>query len=295
MSSQLRCAIALLFGLSLFSAACGNGRPKAKPLARAGAHGHAVHLVDCEGDDPDLDSDPANCGACGNACDEGQQCSQGACVDACEGDEVACNGTCVDDDSMQDDWDNCGACGHSCQENETCVQGACQCDEGSVCLTEFSGVQQNVPVATLQGWTQCYLDTYADSTGKLSDILAKCSGSKLLLACRVKGSPILQLAAQGNRADVLFDEGHSRTASHNANGVEWYFSDDWSWGFAPGGDAVDRNECDIIRTTDSQKRMCWHTVPFVNLQNGFLQPGYRCGDNSFNGDPGYERLIFTAQ
>jgi hypothetical protein len=139
----------------------------------------------------------------------------------------------------------------------------------------------------LSGWTQCYSDTYANSGTPLSTILSQCGGTQLLLACRPVGSSTLSLAANAPRADVIFDTGTGNT-THTANGVEWYFNDSFSWGFAPGGDAVNRDSCDfnVGGQVDANLRMCWHT------NSGGINDGYRCGDNELNGGSGWERLIF---
>ena len=148
------------------------------------------------------------------------------------------------------------------------------------------GIQQNLDPATLDGWTQCFTDHYGNSSTPTSDILTQCGGNKLLMGCRPTGTTTLTLAAMGERADVLFDCGQDNTCLHEANGVGWYFDDNWSWGFAPAGDAVQRNSCDVA-ASQGGLRMCWHTG------GGFINSGYRCGTTiSFDGS--WERVVYTA-
>lgn len=66
------------------------------------------HLVD-DGCEASLDSDPSNCGACGQACAAGEVCWQGAC--GCPAGYTRCGNQCA---RLTDDSQNCGACGNSC-------------------------------------------------------------------------------------------------------------------------------------------------------------------------------------
>ena len=142
-------------------------------------------------------------------------------------------------------------------------------------------------MTALTGWTQCYLDTY-DNTGlTAAGVLAACTKDNLLLACRPTGGSVLTVAAHAPRADVTFDTGTADTP-HNANGVGWYFNDDYAWGFAPEGDAIDLNICDIS-STDPESRLCWHT------QQAPALGGWRCGaDTNLNSSPSFERVVYEA-
>ena len=74
--------------------------------------------------------------------------------------------------------------------------------------------------------------------------------------------------------------------THNANGVGWYFNNSWSWGYAPVGQMVNRNSCDVNAGVD---RLCWHTSA------GNINGGYRCGSNTgLNGSVAFERIIYQA-
>jgi len=152
-------------------------------------------------------------------------------------------------------------------------------------LAQLYGVQTDLPEDALLGWEQCYSSLYDSATDAVADILSACNREQLLMTCRPAGSKTFTVAAWGPRAAVTADTGTGNT-TNNANGVEWYFNDSWSWGFAAGGDEVSRNSCDVA-SASPDKRLCWHT------STGNLQGGYRCGENLFlNDNPDWERLVF---
>ncbi len=170
-------------------------------------------------------------------------------------------------------------CGYSTGASYVCSDNV----KGS--HVEFAGIQQNLPVANLTGWTQCYLDTYAKNNGQLAqEIVAACTKANVMLACRPTGATTLTLAADAPRADVFFDTGTGNTP-HNANNVGWYFNNDYSMGFAPQGEAISRGQAD---TLPGATRLSWHTLS----QNS---GGYRCGDvTGLNGSTSYERVVYQA-
>jgi Stigma-specific protein, Stig1 len=246
--------------------------------------------IDCNGQCIDPNRDNTYCGAttdcvgsdAGSACGSGFVCDgSGACALTCQSGLTDCNGTCTDTDF---DPNNCGACGSACDANEACNVGVC-----TPLITTFVGPQNNVAIASLQGWSQCFVTTYADTSTVVSDVETACSGSQLMMACRPTGSDTLQLAAYAGRDDVTFEEGTGDT-THNANGTEWYFDDSYSWGFAPGGSSVERNSCDVenINSGDGAQRLCWHT----ESHDFFF--GFRCGNDLLNGATDYEKIIFQA-
>jgi hypothetical protein len=229
------------------------------------------------------------------------------CGDAVDND---CNGT-VDDPpglNMPCDTGQLGACAVglmlcsggslSCvQQNQAQATDMCgdnvdnDCD-GTVdegCLYTFSGVQTNVPIASLTGWTQCYMDLYNNSSTPLTTILAQCNKNKLLLGCRTNNAATLIVAAHAPRTDVTFDTTGDQVTLHQANGVGWYYNNNWSWGFVQGGDPVQKFSCDVLSTPNNDRRMCWHTG------GGNINSGYRCGTNtSLNGATSHQRLVFHA-
>ena len=162
------------------------------------------------------------------------------------------------------------------------------CNRAALCVrdrVEFEGVQLNLPVADLQGWEPCWTGLYNANSPSVASILDQCPGEQLLLGCRPVGAANLTVAAMGDRADVLHDCGNNNACTHEANGVGWYFSDSWSWGFVAAGEPVNRNSCDV-NGTRPETRMCWHTG------GGNMNSGYRCGGTTLNGNAGWERIVF---
>lgn len=163
-------------------------------------------------------------------------------------------------------------------------------------LYTFSGIAQDVPVSSLMGWQQCYSGVYGGNYS-LATLQADCSGSKVMLACRPTGSDTLTIAAYANREDVFYNTGNGNNVVHNANGVDWYYSDSYSMGFAPQGAGVLRHLADIQasgafgssydNTTDL--RLSWHT------NGGSLIGGWRCGASMWlNSALNWERVVYTA-
>ena len=149
----------------------------------------------------------------------------------------------------------------------------------------LASVQNGLYLPDVQrgGFNVCYSGNYGQ-VAPLATITTACDASTLMLACRQAGSNTLQVAGMAARADVLFDVGNVPAAFHNANGIDWYYSPTYSWGFAPAGAGVSRNSCDTGATLTEQ-RMCWHT------SNNSLQSGWSCGASRGIGDAAWERLV----
>jgi hypothetical protein len=79
----------------------------------------------------DLETDRANCGACGNACmDPTPSCAMGMCaMGMCGGTSLDCDGDpangCEADTSSDDA--HCGACDSPCAAGQSCGSGTCAC------------------------------------------------------------------------------------------------------------------------------------------------------------------------
>jgi hypothetical protein len=246
-----------------------------------------------DGCESDSRTDVDNCGACGVECSGNhveRLCVSRKCSGACTTGFADCNADKQADGCEVDtrsDEQNCGGCGNQCAVGESCTNGSCSA------LLTFSGIKQDLPMAALSGWQECFSDFYGQQE-LLSTVLQACTGSKLMMACRKAGSDTLQLAAYAPIADVMFDTGKG-DVPHNANGVGWYFNESQSWGFAPEGDPIHRYTCDIVDSAledqgvDGDKRLCWHT------STNYVSSGWRCGRNDLlNSDLNYERVLFTA-
>ena len=208
---------------------------------------------------------PAHCAA-------GFDCLNGRCagVPRC-GDGLVNQGGEQCDDGNNGDGDGCSA--------------ACQREANAGLV---AGVQRGVTPAALaaRGWQACYQDVYGNNGTPLAQILAGCQGEQLLMGCRQVGQPNLQLAAEGLFAEVTRDVGDGGASVNPHNGVDFYYSNNASWGFAPPGLGVSRSSCDVS-VDGGDARMCWHT------SGAAINGGWRCGNSTgLNADAGWERLVY---
>jgi hypothetical protein len=252
----------------------------------------------------------------GEACNNLGQCTGGqptcqatpqqSCVDiGCDEASNSCTQALLPDGMACDDGNGCtlgttctaGQCKAmstitSCISNDGCCPAGCTLANDSDCLLYVPGVQQNVAESALAGWSVCYSGNYGDNVS-LMTILANCNKAKLLMACRPTGQPTFNLVAMAPRVDVLFDCGQQTNCTKQSNGVGWYYSDSFSWGFAQGGESVYRNSCDYGGggpQTNPHLRMCWHTG------GGSTNGGYRCGDDNLGPypDQNWQRVVYHA-
>lgn len=160
------------------------------------------------------------------------------------------------------------------------------------------GVQVGVSQTQVQnnwGWTECY-NGGGNANSSIAGVLAGCQGSYLMMAGYVTGSANYSILAAAARADVIFNtgvqSGSGSDVSHTANGVEWYFSDSWSWGFSALGNAVELNSCDIdlMAGYGNHTGMCWHTG------GGKLNQGwaYNAGANFQSINSNFHRVLLVS-
>jgi PEP-CTERM motif len=148
------------------------------------------------------------------------------------------------------------------------------------------GVQTNVGIGdvTSGGWTQCYASTFNTFIGNNAQaVLGACSGDYLMMAGRETGSESFLVLAAALLSETTLVTGQNSN-THMANGANWWFAPNWSWGFTEADDMVSNNECD---TSNSPKSMCLHTVAGAG--------GYRINNiTALNSSTAYEKVFFTA-
>lgn len=148
------------------------------------------------------------------------------------------------------------------------------------------GAQTNVAVSNVVngGWTQCYVSTMATPIGNSAElVLNACTGDLLMMAGRVTGSSTLLVLAAALRSDTIINTG-TTSKTHLANGAEWYYSPNWSWGFTAAGDTVTNGSCDY---SSGSAALCLHTASYYG--------GYRINNlMGLNDSSGYEKIFYTA-
>ncbi|MEZ4463166.1 MAG: hypothetical protein R3F43_01260 [bacterium] len=148
----------------------------------------------------------------------------------------------------------------------------------------FQGVRTNVPEGQVVGWQECHRSFYGQAGISMAQILQQCNGDRIMYGCQANGAGAWQVLAQGARAAVFQEIGQVNNPVID-NNVAWYFSTQWSLGFAPVGQAISRNSCDTENGLTDQ-RICWHS------SGGNMNGGWRCGANTgLNGNNGFTRVI----
>lgn len=82
----------------------------------------------CGGACVDRETDPRNCGACGNTCLAGATCRNGSCLPCggCAAGTSCCGTACV---NLATDQNHCGSCGTVCPTGQLCTAGTCVADD----------------------------------------------------------------------------------------------------------------------------------------------------------------------
>lgn len=150
------------------------------------------------------------------------------------------------------------------------------------------GPQANVALATVTGggWTLCYSATMGTIFGSsAATTLANCTGTNIMLAGRETGSGTLLMLAQTTKVDALTNTGAADNGNFTtSNGADWFYADDYSWGFKPVGTPFTKNQCDFSAPAAS---LCVHTLNFTG--------GFSIGTiTGLNDSSDYEKLVFTS-
>ena len=160
-----------------------------------------------------------------------------------------------------------------------------------------SGPQKDVALSTVTGggWSICSQTLYSATLREYPGACPQAgSDDKVMLACRSTGSATIQLLAAAPASDVLTDTGNTSTATHNANGSEWYYdmvdvSGQYAMGFAKGGESISANSCDTLTSGANDERLCFHMYETLDIG------GYRCGaDRDLNSSGAFERLYLMS-
>lgn len=109
---------------------------------QAGAPGCKPPEQDCGGVCVNTNTDPKNCGKCGNVCSvPGDYCIQGICSPCMDPSQV-CGDQCVDTYS---DRLHCGFCNNACPNNSVCEAGSCNPCPGGwvVCNNTCADLQKD--------------------------------------------------------------------------------------------------------------------------------------------------------
>jgi len=234
-------------------------------------------------------------GECGsfNGCIDAATCAEAACRHAGQGRALSWReGGCLDvpdldcdlfralPDDLDTEW--AGACNMPVAYDVVCVGTP----PPVVPLRVFEGARADVSDAALAagGYEICLRQRY-DEVFSRADAMERCAGQVLVVGCRPVGARRLTVAAMGDR-DAIFQPVPDEAGAFQVhNGAHWYFGEDFSFGFAPEGAAVNRQPCD----TDQERaelRLCWHTID---------RGGWRCGATTgLNDSDDWERVILQG-
>jgi len=150
--------------------------------------------------------------------------------------------------------------------------------------TIFQGVQHNVDIDSLSGWTLFFSEPYCHAT-TMDDFVPpdpRLQGGSLLVGARKAGSSVLSVAAMGH-FEVLTD--HRKDASTTFhNGAYWYCLENKAVGFAPT-EHISLSSADTYALSD-RSRLSWHLT-----KSG----GYRVGEVAeLNNSKEWEKVILAT-
>jgi len=151
-------------------------------------------------------------------------------------------------------------------------------------LAAFAGPRTDVSLGDLAagGFEVCHSEPY-EALFELAPVRAACGGADWVVGCRPTGEPARLTVAAMGAADAITDPVPAEAgAFRDHNGSRWYYSDDFSFGFAPAGAPLNREPCDTAGA-DPELRLCWHTIDVG---------GWRCGATTgLNQSGAWQRVV----
>jgi len=147
-----------------------------------------------------------------------------------------------------------------------------------------SGIQQNVSEQTLinNGWIKFYEENYGtflDSSGTA----IRPRERYVILTGKAVGNSSLPVLAAAPTAQVFTET--VRNTPQLVNGTYWYYTPDYSIGFAPSA-TVDQRTADVENISDPL-RLSWHLHDYTG--------GFRLGDQTYlnSGTTGYLKQVWS--
>jgi len=131
-----------------------------------------------------------------------------------------------------------------------------------------TGIQENVSEQTLidNGWTLFYQETYAVPISALASEI-KPSGQYVILTGKAVDTSTLLVLAAAPTSDVFTET--VRNTPQLINGTYWYYTPNWSIGFAPT-DKIFQIAADIV-DLESPLRLSWHLYGAGGWRLGTVQ------------------------
>ena len=168
----------------------------------------AANFSSCVTGCRDTQTDNANCGTCGHACDKGATCVSGTCSVVCPAGLTACaqGGSAQACKDLMNDPNNCGQCGG--------IAGTRPCDPGQICSAGKCVLTCPSTLATCGG--TCTSTQYdpancgacGASCGPYANATATCAAASCQLLCTGSFADCDKNPANGCEADLSSDSAH---------------------------------------------------------------------------------------
>lgn len=156
----------------------------------------------------------------------------------------------------------------------------------------ISGIQHNsvtLDDLATAGCRECFSVWYSSHRPTVSDIY-KCIGPYLFVGALIDERNLFELGAYGKSADILLSTPANTT--NLSNGVHWYFSPGYSFGFLNSGDLTQNPLEEGTSLSDS--RMLWSLIPTSTTSNEERQIHQNYRKTIFN-CPDPESISFSEE